>query len=366
VHPFFDSAHYPWDRADAVAFHKRLYELIPDGNEIKWILRQCSTELYPLKDAGPREMWAELLDKVAAALLMGKLGAVLRGRPQPPVHAAFAVIELVAGAVPDPVPPEDRPFRPKPIFVDRKNLRASLRTLAAPDTGEFVLLVRGEADSGKTWTRHLIEQYAAQAGQDCTYLAQGLVSTPRQAMNAILAPLGGTVPESFTTEAASYQNACIEMQRLAEGRRKGSWVIMDDLGPGENGPRVDPTLRDLFDQIALYMKNPAFSRWFRLILIDYPEGPEPEKWDSFLEERTACADLQKPDVATFLLRWARHHRITLGAPEAEEIAAEVVSKADAPGTGFAGSRMSRLQGALKVALAQDRFNPGQAGAGGGA
>lgn len=364
AHPFFDTDKYPWDREDGRALHRKLYELITKPGDISMILRECSGDLEPLKEDAPKAMWQDLLDSVAAAMLLKTLGQRLRARPYPAVHAAFAAVEGAAGDVPDPVSQEDRPFRPKPIFVDRKDLRATLRSLAAPDTSEFVLLVRGEPDSGKSWTRYIIQQYAAEAGQDCTYLGQGLVSSPKQAMSAILAQLGGTVSESFTTEAAAYQNACIEMQRLAEHRKKGSWIIMDDLGPGENGPRVDPALRDLFDQVALYMKNPAFSRWFRLILIDYPDGPEPENWDAFLEEKTACNDLQKPDVAKFLLRWARHHRIALGGPEAEEIAAEVVSKADAPAPDEKRPRMARLHGALSVALKGERFKPGQPAAGG--
>ncbi len=352
MHPFFDSDRYPWHRDEALALHKKLYDLITDPKEIKKILFECSPDLDPLKDDGPKEMWRDLLDRVASALLLRKLGERLSLRQLPSLHKIFRV---VAESKFDVSSLEDRPFRPKPIFVDRKDLRATLQSLAALNASEFVLLVRGEANSGKSWTRHIASQYAAEAGQDCTYLAQGMVSSPKQALASILATLGGTLSDSFTTEAASYQDACIEMQRLAEQRRKGSWIIMDDLGLGENGPRLDPSLRDLFDQIALYMKNPAFSRWFRLILIDYPEGPEPGSWDPFLQERTSCNDLQKPDVANFLLRWARHHRIELGVPEAEEIASQVVLKADAASAHKKSLRMSHLHDALNAALKNDRF-----------
>jgi hypothetical protein len=95
-------------------------------------------------------------------------------------------------------------------------------------------------------------------------------------------------------------------------------------------------VRRFFEQFALFMANPAFAQWFRLVLIEYPRGPVPTKWKKgfWVDEDTNQSPPQSNDLAEFLLQWAKKKKKNLPQEQAQKFAAEVLTKAQsgsAPG-----------------------------------
>ena len=88
------------------------------------------------------------------------------------------------------------------------------------------------------------------------------------------------------------------------------WIAIDDLGVDEDDmPLLDAKIKEFCDQFALLMMNPAFRKWFRLMLIHYPDGDVPIKWshESWKEDSPKISDIQEEDVMDFL-RWWREAR----------------------------------------------------------
>jgi hypothetical protein len=220
------------------------------------------------------------------------------------------------------------------------------------DSPVTVLLVRGDSSSGKTWTKHVVEEQASALGQGCIYLCDGLVGTVGDTLDLIFGVFGGSPPPKLTTDAAWFRKACIDMLVLAANSKRKYWLVADDLGVTSEGPRLDPLIRQFFDQAALNMLNPAFAEWFRLVLIDYPDGPVPTKWKGFwVEDRPAESDLQSAAVAQFLLRWAaRKKGKVLTHDEAVKLASDIITKADTPQPSETRPRLERIHDELTAVL----------------
>ena len=197
------------------------------------------------------------------------------------------------------------------LFVlDRSSVYEKLALLADDNALEKVILIRGGKGSGKSHCRFLFQEKAKQAGADFKYMAGSKVGTARQAIDQLFTHYNkmSEVPPIESTPDAWYKKVSLKLKEIAathmpETERRPLWIAMDNMGHTELGSDV----RDFFDQFALNMDTENFYKWFRLILINYPDKI-PTEWtqefwtdtDSPIDEK----DVQPQHVADCLLAWA--------------------------------------------------------------
>ncbi len=340
-HPFFDVGRYPWSRTEAIELHKALFQAIKAANDIEAICQECSVQLDPLMHQAPRPMWKEALDAIAQAHLLRVLGERLLARQGlVTIHQAFKA----AANLQDPVL---APVMTGGIFIDREPLRTKVNQMGDSAAVISVLLVRGDAKSGKTWTKHVVEDLAEAVGDKSVYLASGMVATAEEALGKVFAVLNGKVPKKLTTPAAWFRQACTEMTRLAARRDKERyWIIADDLNS------LDPQIREFFDQAALEMQSRAFKKWFRLVLIDYPrEQTTPTKWKEFwIEDQPKELDIDDKTISNFLMSWAASKKKQLPESKADSFAVSVLNKIAAPAPSDQRPRLERIHDEIKELL----------------
>jgi hypothetical protein len=259
--------------------------------------------------------------------------------------------------VTQPLLADDRPF------INRTLLREKLQRFAISPTFR-VLLVRGEPKSGKTWTQYMVTELAQTLGEECVYLNADLISTVDDAIEQCFAALGDLngPPPRLETEDAWFRKVCLRLQAIATNTKQITWIVVDDLGVDEKGPRLDPLIRQFLDQFALSMANPAFRRWFRLVLLDYPDLTAevggrgvPTKWRDFWDEdRPDPADVDAGAVADFLVRWAAQKNKQLAPTEANTVATDIITTADTPQPQDvpATPRLQRIHDAVVAATAK--------------
>jgi hypothetical protein len=222
------------------------------------------------------------------------------------------------------------------ITVDRATLRQQLLQLAVEDAPVKVLLVRGGPNTGKSWSRHLFERASKDRGADMTYLFNGTIGSVEELVRKLFSRLRASerVPEQDTTDPGYYQHVCDRLAEEAARYGRPLWIAVDDLGPGPDGmtPIMDPKIREFFEQFALNLLDPAVHRWFRLLLIHYPDGKVPAQWERELweEDRPDPGDVRPEDVAAVLREWAASHDKQLLDDEVERLAKEVMARAAAP------------------------------------
>jgi hypothetical protein len=352
-HPFFDVTAYPWHRDDAKAAHRALYDTIQPPTRIDVLYKQSGSQLIPLAlGKPPDEIWKDVLELLTTARCLQKLCEIILH--QSAYEAAHPHIQALVDAqdvLQQPLLTGDL------LFIDRTPLRGELAKLATGNPAVRTLLVRGGDDSGKSWTNYMVKDLAQVAGEDCLYLFEGLVSTVKDVLAELFAAVVGdskSVPDRLQTEDAWFQRACVELQEAAKKQNKVFWIVVDDLGISADGPRLDPLIRRFFDQFALRMGNPVFAKWFRLVLIDYPDGQVPTKWlqGCWVEDRPAEADMNEEAVAQFLLQWAQRKQKLLAPAKARELAQGILAKVMAPPSpaDTGKPRLQRIHDAVVVSL----------------
>ncbi len=355
-HPFFDSSSYPWHLPEASRLHTLLFQIIATPQRIDLLYRSAAPNLLPIATAAaPHVVWKEALDELARnRALRGLCDALLQtneGQNNADFRAAIqAVIDArdapATGIVDD-------------LFVlDRVSLRDQKLALLESDTSAVkVLLVRGGPRSGKSYTHHLFERKAQAHGALVVYVDRDLIATVDELILQLFAALESSdkIPPRPTTDDAWYRAVCIKLAELAAIKRRQLWLAVDDLGPDPDGaPLLDPEVRRFCDQLALTMKNPVFRQWFRLMLIHYPDGPLPTRWEqgTWVEERTSEADIQQAHVLDQLRDWLTANGRTALEEDLKKLADDVIAAADAPpAEDDTRPRLRRLRDALSATLA---------------
>jgi hypothetical protein len=332
-HPIFDVPSYPWARPEAIAAHKSLYKAVPQSNRIELLYRECGVgvELLPLAlGKAPNDIWQEALESLTVARRLKNLCEIILALADlAAVHPALQAILDAQDVLEQSLLTGDL------LFMDRARLRSELGKLSDTNPAVHMLLVRGAPDSGKSWTRFLVMDLARGAGEDPpVYLFEGLVSSVDDVLAELFTALGApeAAPGRLETEIAWFNKACLKLQEAAVRRNKGLWIVADDLGVREDGPRLDPVIRRFFDQFALRMANPAFARWFRLVLIDYPDGSVPTQWTQgfWVEDRPDETEMHDEAISQFFLHWARRKQKNLAPESAKGLAQDVIAKVAAP------------------------------------
>jgi hypothetical protein len=238
------------------------------------------------------------------------------------------------------------------IVLDRETLRDKLDRLLPDQDPVKVLLVRGSTKSGKSHGRYIFERAAYDAGAQPLYLCDGIVATVQDVFDQLFIALEAesSVPPRESSADAWYKAVCVALQKQAALKKKALWIAVDDLGPTQDGaPLLDPEIKLFFDQFALNMLNPAFRKWFRLMLIHYPDGPTPTRWkrDFWIEDRTSENDIGQQEVMDLLKSWSTTHNIRTVEDELKGLAADIIQKADTATPGPASApRLEMIHNAL--------------------
>lgn len=331
MHPFAGGLPYPWDRPEAVTLYNVLSRDVTVVNEIVMLVQTAAPGAAALNEnQPPAGLWRDALGAVSLAgglLVLCEQLAANRGR---------VAVEQAAKAVLDAKPAVRRRVDSGgKLVVDRDELRGHLEELALDESLVKVVLVRGEPRSGKTWSRLLFERTARDRGAKAVYLRSGMIVTVRQAVEKLFFTLGAPeqVPEADTTDGAWFQKVCMLLPLVAENRARRLWIAVDDLGYGPDGASLmDDDVRTFFQQLALNLADPATHEWFRLLLINYPDGEVPTGWDHnvWKEDRTLPLAIKVEHVAEVMREWLADHDLTLIDEQIAARSATVIARADAP------------------------------------
>jgi hypothetical protein len=357
MHPFQGPIAYPFARPEGDRLYQVLRRDITAAGLIDRLLKTASDALPALNEfLTPAERWRQGLEQVAVAGALLRLCEVLTAyEPAPDVRTA-------AQAMLDVQPAVARRVLGRRFVVDRVSLREGISRLSLTEDNADsvkVLLVRGGRKTGKTWSRHLFERAARERGADPTYLYQSMIPTVDLLIDKLFSVLGASdsKPPRDTSDAAWYQQVCYRLPEAAERRGRPLWIAVDDLGPGPDGvtPMMDSEIRRFFDEFTLHLVDPAVSRWFRLMLIHYPDGPVPTRWDEELwtEDRTRPEMISQTDVIAVVREWLDDHGRTLPEDAVVSLADQVIATAGPRGT---ESWLAAMHKALAFKL-QDLVRP---------
>lgn len=352
-HPFFDAMTFPWVRQDAQALHTALYQAPALSAQLVHVYQVVGGTQPLTPGLAAHLAWREVLDLLTGARRLRALCDHLLATP------AYAALHPAVQAVVDARDPirVQGLVRRSQVFIDRAALRTQLEGLIDPFSESPVLLVRGPSGSGKSWTQHLVIETGRAFGAECVFLFPGVVSSVEDVVEALFAAIGAgaSVPPRLETDDAWFRKVCLKLQEQALARKVVMWVIVDDLGDYPEGPRLDTNIRRFFDQFVLMMGNPAFARHFRLVLLDYPEGDVPTRWQSvWAEDRLSDRDVDEAPLKEFLLGWAKGADKRLAEDRAAEIAAAILARADEPvpaGAPPPPPRLKRIHAEVKRVLA---------------
>lgn len=343
-HPIFDRSSYPWDRPEASALRDRLVAAMPDQKEVATVYQQAGGQPGALNTGqAPAGLWNEALNLLAQAGALRKLcqqtlPSVTRLQGNSDLHDAIAAVLGARPAVAATI------ITGEPV-LDRQRLRLMVASLQSGSAAR-VLVVRGERHSGKSHGRHIFLSAAADCGAEAVYLYEPLVVNVEQAIRRLFRAFGAEtrIPPRDTTQAAWYEAVCGALHDVAQGCGRQLWVAVDDLGVAddEGTPLLDPEIASFCNQFVLELGNPSFGRWFRLMLIHYPEPPLPTRWlrDIWLEDRTTADDVQQEHVEEYLRELAAGDGTNL--PSTDTMAAELMAAVDAPASAADGPRLQRI------------------------
>lgn len=315
---FLKGNSYPWTSDLAQRIHRCLVDGCPPSKtELLVKTSGMSTGEFVFVGTPPRELWMRVLD---GAFTAGKLVNLFQkiledatlNTAHPLIHEAMTAdrSRLTAELSRMPILPGEMPF------FDRSELRSKLQTmLGREQTTRPILIVRGAPSSGKSFTRHLIA-HVAEGGKDgYTYLYEGNATTVDEAVKHVFDAVALQPPPRATTADAWYGDVWDHVRGHLRANDTRWWIVVDDLAPDANGqPRMDREVLELFHKLALKLMSADFAKYFRLVLLDYPEGPNhpPSKLkrDVIVPDRTGA--VSDADLAALVeTHWGRRGRQSL-------------------------------------------------------
>lgn len=333
MHPVFDFSPFAFHIPEAKNFYDLLYVSIPDPDDIDLRYRTAGGTSPLQKHQTPDKIWKEALDKLATNKLLQRFCDNLKLEGKfPPLQERLQKVYQAESAV------EIEVISEKILILDRVMLRELLGRLADDDDLLKAVIIRGEPDSGKSHCRHLFEKIAKQKQHISIYFGTGIVVELDDAITWLFDQVmpGGSdkIPPKDTSEDAWFRKVCSRLAGLAAQNNKVLWIAMDDLGPDEKGPRLDDAFKRFFDQCITLMPNESFRKYFRLMLIHYPDGVMPTKWASlhFEEEVMSQNDIEQKHVEKFLENWYAKHEKNKIKDDIISDAKKIITDAEAPAT----------------------------------
>jgi hypothetical protein len=356
-HPFFNTIVYPWSREDARELHKvftHAYRQFPE--RIRLIYEQSVTDPPPLTlPAAADLVWREVLNNLAGLGGLQSLCTLMKAKfPTEIILNAIAAVESAK-------PASEIKIISNELFILDCDLHREAISKCTSDINAKALLIRGQPKSGKSHCRHIFKSIADEKGAEVLYLYDGVITTVDEAIESIFSTLGAgkeNIPPKVTTDDAWYRAICIKLKGLATDKKLMKvWVVVDDLGyingKPESGPIMDTKIRLFFEQFVLFMQDPSFAKYFRLLLINYSETEIPTKWKTHMwaETNTDEKDVQQSHIEDFLKEWAAFNKMNMIGPELKAMAVEVITLADTPPAEIARlPRLERIHTILNVKL----------------
>lgn len=356
TNPFAGPMAYPWKRSEAQALYAILIRDIRQIAEIERLFKAAGGDAaYLNTNQAANQVWTGALDLLApAGFILDLCRQLLADHSDLPdvVAAAQAMLDAQP-AVQKRIASDGR------ITVDRAPLRNLLSDLSLEEPPFKVVLVRGEPQSGKTWSRYLFERAAKDRGAEVVFLDRATVGTVHEVVRKLFAVFGATdqIPAVHdSTGPAWYRAVCNELAGVATKREppRQLWIAADDLGFHPDGKisLMDPEIRDFFDQFVLHLLDPQTYKWFRLMLIHYPDA-EPSTWikDGLWEQDLVPgARLCKDDVAEVIREWRQDRGKTMLDETVNSLASSVIAFADSPPAGNSKPWLALMYEALKREL----------------
>ena len=329
-HPIFDEITYPFYREEADRFYKLLYQLVPVAANITLLYDRCGPGLFPLTTTvAPHLIWQEALRNITANGYLRKFCEIIKATYPGNLGVQNAIVELENALPMNQV----KILSNNTVILDRDNLRDQISLLSPEETQVKVLLVRGGPKSGKSHSRLLFIQTAKRYGSKHVYFFNGDVGTVDEVIERLFSALGdrNAIPAKDTTGSAYYRKVILALKEVAQSKNQMLWVAFDDLGLSQdNAGQLDPLIKEFCDEFVLQFQNSDFNQWFRLMLIDYPEGKLPAQWKTYFwtEDRTSESDVKENDVVQGLQSWYASHNKTIIEDELKLKASQLITEAE--------------------------------------
>jgi len=355
-HPYFNTIVYPWSRKEARELHKLFTQAEKDSNQIWLIYKQSVADPPPLTlPAAANIVWGEVLDKLT--LLSGLQSLFTLMKAKFPSEIILNAIDAVESAKPAS---EIKIISNELFILDCDRHREAISKCTS-DANAKALLIRGQPKSGKSHCFYILKSIAEEKGAEVLYLYDGAITTVDEAIESIFSTLGTgkeNIPPKVTSDDAWYRAICIKLKGLATDKKSMKvWVVVDDLGyidgKPESGPIMDTKIRLFFEQFVLFMQDPSFAKYFRLLLINYSETEIPTKWKTqmWAETKTDEKDVQQSHIEDFLKEWSAYNRVNMIGSDLKAMAVEVITLADTPPVEIATlPRLERIHTILNVKL----------------
>lgn len=325
-HPFFDSARFPWPDPVGQAFYAALGSVFHNDAQIVALFEDVGGHQGTLTRPQPAQhLLRQVLDQLAAAGRLPALCQEIQGRSlHPSVHDAAAAVVAA-----QPVA-ERLFFDDGVILLDRERLRSSLTRLGSDNAPVNVVLVRGEPRSGKSFAKYLLRRVAAHQGIGVVEIESGLVGTVHDVIECLFDEYDARdeIPAEDTSDPAYYRKVCLALKRVAVRSGEPRWIVMDDLGVDEHGvPLLDDEILAFCDEFASLLGNAQMGKWFRLLLVHYPEDKPPTRWQEPAWEsiRTRVDDVQPEHVEAYLTHWRSSDGRHLREREIPDLVEQVVT-----------------------------------------
>jgi hypothetical protein len=335
TNPFDGPMANPWLRDETQVLYRVLVRSGLPSGEIERLFRSAGGDGAELtKPAPANDMWRQVIDLLG--VLGGALVALCNRLCED--HASLNDVCVAAQAMLDArFAVEKRVLPGNWIALDRANLRQKLTEMGWEDPPFKVLLVRGEPQSGKTFSRYLFERAAKERGALATFMDRDMVGNVGEVIRKLFGIYNavGRIPDPKDQSTdAWYRAVCTELILVASNAAspRQLWIAVDDLGCQPDGvtPLMDREIRNFFNQFVMLMSDPLAYPWFRLMLIHYPAA-EPASWKKLRlleEDRTAVHDVCKDHVVEVIREWLHDRGEQLLDAEIDRTAADVIAYAD--------------------------------------
>jgi hypothetical protein len=337
TNPFDGPMANPWVRDETQVFYRALARSGLETGEIERLFKSAGGDGGDLtKPAPASDLWRQVIDLLA--IMGGALLALCNRLCED--HDDLKEVRIAAQAILSARPAVEKRVLPGNwVALDRANLRQKLTEMSWEDAPFKVLLVRGEPQSGKTFSRYLFERAAMERGALATFMDRDMVGSVDEVIKKLFGIYNARhrIPdgEDQSTDAW-YRAVCTELTLVASNAvsPRQLWIAVDDLGFQPDGvtPLMDPEIRNFFNQFVMLLSDPLAYPWFRLMLIHYPIT-EPASWKRMGlldEDRTAVHDVCKDHVVEVIREWLRDRGEQQLDVYIDRTASEVIAYADSP------------------------------------
>lgn len=309
-HPFYSSLTFPFQRPEAKKLYDHLLSLISEPGLIDGVYKQSMPVVTPINPTQNIPIiWSFVLDEICKTSNFASFCSILRSNYYnvPTLLEILDEIDKARSMI------YNRIFSGDIYVLDCESQRDVFEAITSDSNTRF-LLVKGPSKSGKSWLRHILINQARERGITITYLRKGMIVTVEDAIERIFSALGeniNTVLPVDTRSVAWYRSVCNKLLEIASKNNKKAWLIIDDLGysldqsTGEKTPLLPETVRLFFEQLAMNFIDPAFSQYFRLIMIDYAENVVPISWENSMYTTIQSREdsIQQNHIQDFLVDW---------------------------------------------------------------